>query len=137
MAMSRSRGGTSFTTRSPIRISPSVTSSRPATMRSSVDLPQPEGPTSTSSSWSCTVNVPRSTARWPRAYSLPPPFSSTPGTVRPPLPGGSRDLGLARRLALEAPPHHVHRDVERGQHRGRGDEPQQLVLEHARQGLRV
>ena len=45
MAMSRSFGGRSFTTRSPIRISPAVMGSRPAIIRSSVDLPQPEGPT--------------------------------------------------------------------------------------------
>ena len=52
MAMSRSRGGTSFTTSPPIQISPSVISSSPAIMRSVVDLPQPEGPTSTTNSWS-------------------------------------------------------------------------------------
>ena len=45
--MSRSLGGTSLTRRSPMRISPDVISSRPAIIRSSVDLPQPEGPTST------------------------------------------------------------------------------------------
>src|SRR5882672_98579 len=52
MAMSRSLGGTSFTTSPPIRISPSVMSSRPAIMRSVVVLPQPEGPTSTTNSLS-------------------------------------------------------------------------------------
>jgi hypothetical protein len=50
MAMSRSLGGTPFTTRSPILISPEVTLSRPAIMASKVDLPQPEGPTSTTNS---------------------------------------------------------------------------------------
>ena len=45
--MSRSFGGTSLTTSPPMRISPPVISSSPAIMRSSVDLPQPEGPTST------------------------------------------------------------------------------------------
>ena len=50
MAMSRSFGGTSFTTRSPIRISPDEISSRPAIMRNKVDLPQPEGPTSVTNS---------------------------------------------------------------------------------------
>jgi hypothetical protein len=44
MAMSRSFGGTSLTTSPPIRISPPVMSSRPAIMRSVVDLPQPDGP---------------------------------------------------------------------------------------------
>src|SRR5207253_576811 len=50
MAMSRSRGSSVLTTRSPISIVPAVTSSSPATMRSSVDLPQPEGPTITMNS---------------------------------------------------------------------------------------
>src|SRR5712692_7648781 len=50
--MSRSLGGRSFTTRSPMVISPPVISSSPATMRSVVDLPQPDGPTSTTNSLS-------------------------------------------------------------------------------------
>src|SRR5215469_2736790 len=50
MAMSRSRGGTSFTTSPPIQISPEVISSNPAIMRSVVDFPQPEGPTRTTNS---------------------------------------------------------------------------------------
>jgi hypothetical protein len=48
--MSRSAGSRSFTTRLPMAISPPEISSRPATMRSSVDLPQPEGPTMTMNS---------------------------------------------------------------------------------------
>src|SRR5699024_6846128 len=47
MAMSRSFGGTSLIRRSPMYISPLEISSRPATMRRVVDLPQPEGPTKT------------------------------------------------------------------------------------------
>src|SRR4051812_37977665 len=47
MAMSRSLGVSLLTTRPPIAISPPLISSSPAIMRSSVDLPQPEGPTST------------------------------------------------------------------------------------------
>jgi len=47
MAMSRSAGSTSLTTRPSMSILPEVVVSRPAIMRSSVDLPQPEGPTST------------------------------------------------------------------------------------------
>src|ERR1700736_1647643 len=50
--MARSLGGTSLTTRSPMRILPSVMSSNPAIMRSAVDLPQPEGPTRTMNSLS-------------------------------------------------------------------------------------
>ena len=52
MAMFRSLAATRLTTRSPMEISPAVMSSRPAIMRSSVDLPQPDGPTSTTSSLS-------------------------------------------------------------------------------------
>src|SRR3979411_331623 len=50
--MSRSFGGTSLTTSPPIMMSPPVMSSRPAIIRSVVDLPQPDGPTSTTNSWS-------------------------------------------------------------------------------------
>ena len=48
--MSRSLGGTVFTTLPPIAISPAVMFSSPASMRSNVDLPQPEGPTRTTNS---------------------------------------------------------------------------------------
>src|SRR5690606_23290273 len=47
---SRSRGGTSSTRRSPMRISPRVGSSSPAIIRIVVVLPQPEGPSSTRNS---------------------------------------------------------------------------------------
>ena len=50
MAMSRSRGDSVFTTRSPIFITPVLMSSSPATIRSAVVLPQPDGPTSTRNS---------------------------------------------------------------------------------------
>src|SRR5688572_28007779 len=53
--MSRSLGWTWLTTRPPISISPPVMFSSPAIMRSSVDLPQPEGPTSTQNSPSSMV----------------------------------------------------------------------------------
>src|SRR5882672_4256828 len=62
--MSRSFGATLLTTRPPIFTSPPEISSRPATMRNSVLLPQPEGPTSTQNSPSaidtstpCTTSV--------------------------------------------------------------------------------
>jgi hypothetical protein len=38
------------TSRPPIQTKPSSTSSRPASIRSAVDLPEPDGPTSTISS---------------------------------------------------------------------------------------
>src|SRR6478735_5113788 len=56
MAMSRSFGATSLTTRPPISTSPALGRSSPATMLSRVDLPQPDGPTST-------VNSPLSMSR--------------------------------------------------------------------------
>src|SRR2546425_4241902 len=52
MAMSRSLGGRSLTSRSPMWISPAVISSSPASIRKVVVLPQPEGPTSTMNSLS-------------------------------------------------------------------------------------
>src|SRR5262245_17400990 len=52
MAMSRSLGGTSLTTSPSTAISPSLISSSPAIMRKVVDLPQPDGPTSTTNSLS-------------------------------------------------------------------------------------
>src|SRR5450631_1128747 len=48
--MSRARGGRSLTTVPPITIWPAVMSSSPATMRNSVLLPHPEGPTNTTNS---------------------------------------------------------------------------------------
>jgi hypothetical protein len=50
MAMPRWLGGTSLTTRPSISSVPLVIFSSPATIRSSVDFPQPEGPTNTISS---------------------------------------------------------------------------------------
>src|ERR1035437_6639248 len=70
MAMSRSRGGTSLTTSPPIQISPAVISSRPAIMRNVVDLPQPEGPTSTTNSWSAISRSMPFTAWTSPSYSL-------------------------------------------------------------------
>ena len=50
MATSRSLGARSLMTRPSIWISPPEISSSPATMRSVVDFPQPDGPTSTMNS---------------------------------------------------------------------------------------
>src|SRR6478735_8330383 len=50
MASPRLAGGTSVTSSPSMRIWPEVRSSRPAIRRSSVDLPQPEGPTKTTNS---------------------------------------------------------------------------------------
>jgi hypothetical protein len=63
MAMSRSLGGRSLTTRSPILMVPSVMSSSPATILRAVVLPQPEGPTKTMKSPSATSKERSLTAR--------------------------------------------------------------------------
>ncbi len=47
MAMSRSFGGSVFTTRGPMAIVPALISSSPAIIRNAVDFPHPEGPTRT------------------------------------------------------------------------------------------
>ena len=67
MPMSRSRGETSLTTRSPSRTVPDVMVSRPATMRSAVVLPQPDGPTSATNSPSSTSRLSPLTAVTPDA----------------------------------------------------------------------
>src|SRR3954453_13750815 len=59
-----------LTTRSPIRMSPSLTSSRPAIMRSAVVLPHPDGPTKTTNSPSWTSRFRSETARKPSSYVL-------------------------------------------------------------------
>ena len=62
MATSRSLGGRSLTTRPPMETVPPVMVSSPATMRSRVLLPQPEGPTSTMNSPSLKESVASRTA---------------------------------------------------------------------------
>ena len=68
MAMSRSFGARSLTRTPPIRISPDVTSSSPAIILSSVLLPQPDGPTSTTNSpFSIARSTPCSTPTLPKS----------------------------------------------------------------------
>src|SRR3979409_155128 len=63
--MSRSRGATALTTRSPMRTSPSVIDSSPASIRSAVVLPEPDGPTRTMNSPSAMSSVRSRTASTP------------------------------------------------------------------------
>ena len=74
--MSRSFGATSLTTRSAIRIVPSVVSSSPATIRSAVDLPEPDGPTSTVKPPSATSRSSPSTARVPSGKTFETPANA-------------------------------------------------------------
>src|SRR5260221_7535883 len=67
--MSRSFGWTLLTTRSPIEIVPEVMFSRPASMRSKVDLPHPEGPTRTTNSPSSIgIDTPCRTSKLPNDF---------------------------------------------------------------------
>ena len=62
IAMSRSFAGTWFIMRPSIDTVPEVIGSSPAIMRSTVDLPQPEGPSRTMNSRSATVKLTSLTA---------------------------------------------------------------------------
>ncbi len=77
MAMSRSLGATSLTTRVPMRIVPAVASSSPASIRSAVDLPEPDGPTSTISSPSRTSRSRSLTASVPSGKTLVTPSKAS------------------------------------------------------------
>src|SRR5215831_10082242 len=70
MATSRSLAETSFTTLPSRRIVPAVTASRPATIRSAVVLPHPDGPTRTTNSPSSTKRSSECTASTPFAKTL-------------------------------------------------------------------
>src|SRR5829696_864379 len=97
MAMSRSRGGRSLTTWSPIKTLPSVMSSRPAIIRRAVDFPQPEGPTKTTNSPSgisrfilstATTSSPKTlvtSSRVTSAIPLPPSAYPNDSVVQDPL----------------------------------------------------
>src|SRR6185312_10825783 len=104
--MSRSFGVRSLTITSPIRISPSLISSSPASIRRAVVLPQPEGPTSTisSPSWisrsrSCTSCVPAGKTFATESYAIsamPVLVSHDQGGVgRQPFAVVGREHGLA------------------------------------------
>src|SRR5258708_27603193 len=114
MAMSRSFGGTLLTTRSPILISPEVIFSRPAIIRSSVDLPQPDGPTSTTNSPSpISTLTPWMTSMAPKALRTSriataaiPFLPAWAGALRPFGPRRGVPLG-PRVLFFRSRPNHV------------------------------
>src|SRR6516165_8108432 len=93
--MSRSLGGTSLTTRSPIVTVPALMSSSPATILRAVDLPQPDGPTSTMNSPSVMFRLKSLTAFAPPGYTLS-TWSMTMRAIRR-LPCGRLSLHRARR----------------------------------------
>src|ERR1700716_1026652 len=91
--MSRSLGWTLLTTRSPIEIVPEVIFSSPASIRSRVDLPQPEGPTRTTNAPSSIgIDTPCRTSKPPNDFRTsrictddihPLPNSREPKAVNP------------------------------------------------------
>src|SRR5436190_11461670 len=90
--MSRSLGSTSLTTRCPIWIVPSEGSSRPATIRSKVLFPHPEGPSNTRNSWSWISRLTLSTATTsPKRLVMPSNATRLIGSLPPRVaPGHSR-----------------------------------------------
>src|SRR5262249_16104577 len=84
MAMSRSFGDSSLTTRPPIETVPPEMSSSPATIRSAVVLPQPDGPTSTRNSPSPMSSERSKTAWTPLSYSLSTSLKTTSAIDQPP-----------------------------------------------------
>src|SRR5215831_2420758 len=110
--MSRSAGSSSLTTRPPISISPPVISSRPATIRSSVLLPQPLGPTMTTNS----PSVISALTPWMTllAFAPCPYVFSTPRRLIAPI---LFRLLLGFDQALDEPLLHQQHDQRRRQHR--------------------
>ena len=70
MARWRSRGAFSFIRSPPMVTSPSVMSSRPTIIRSTVDFPQPDGPTRIMNSPSAMSRLTSLTAGKPSPYFL-------------------------------------------------------------------
>src|SRR4051794_18932675 len=97
--MSRSREGTWLTTRSPMRTAPLEISSSPASIRSAVVLPQPEGPTSTMNSPSPISRSRSRTARVPSSYTLLTWSNVTSATLRLSIKG--RAAALHHKSAVE------------------------------------
>ena len=90
MAMPRCEGSASFTFAPSMNSSPEVMSSSPAMRRSSVDFPQPDGPTKTTKSpWAMSRSTSRITIMSPNAF--PTFFSTTSAT------DASSNLSLPRR----------------------------------------
>src|SRR5689334_21686605 len=82
--MPRSRGGRPLASSPPSSTAPLLGSSSPATIRSTVDLPQPDGPSSTMNSPSLTSRFTLSTATVPSGNTLVTSLSATVVTVTSP-----------------------------------------------------
>src|SRR6266850_6964482 len=119
MAMRRRSGGITVpgdeSTRSPTRISPASGAMKPATSRSVVVLPQPEGPSRATSSPGCTVSSrPATAATSPKRLVRPVMTTPGMGSARSARGACAHDVateqGLHRRHDGEG--HHEHEDAE-------------------------
>src|SRR5436190_8374010 len=133
-----------------MRISPPLTSSSPATIRSAVVFPQPDGPTSTMNSPSAISSVSSSTARVPSpkvlstrlkvTLAIAPPRSMSAAPRRRALPDDQarrQQVGAPGPLATGDPVEHeaggdladlAHRLVDRGQRRVDVRRDRQIVV---------
>ncbi len=108
MATSRWWGGQRVTSWPPIRMRPLVIGSMPAIRRSTVLLPQPDGPRMASSSWWRTCKVRSATATVPSACTRVTSSSRT-SAIGPPWPhfvqdpAAARDAGTLDILGAERP----------------------------------
>src|SRR4051812_35482130 len=117
--MSRRFGGSSETSRPAISTAPASTSSSPASMRSAVVLPDPDGPTSTMNSPSAISRSSASTAG-----------ASLPGYTRVACSNRTSAIDLLHSLRQFAP-----RAVARGAPCAQFVEPQQRGADDRRRGL--
>src|SRR3954451_14955689 len=109
--MSRSFGDRLFTSLSPMKSSPSVISSRPATMRSAVVFPQPDGPTSTRNSPSWMSSVRSKTGWTPLSYTLSTSLNATSAMDPPDM----EQIVVVQRLELVERKRHLLRSAH-GEH---------------------
>src|SRR5918995_1185850 len=122
--MLRSRGRTLLTSRSPMWIAPSSSGSSPASIRSAVDFPDPEGPTSTRSSPPAMSRLRLSTA----GVSVPGYVRVASTYLTPVIASPSLDRThrqAADHPLLSDPPGEDHRNA--GEHRGRRELRQELT----------
>src|ERR671933_1286010 len=102
--MSRSIGCSRLTTSPSIAISPFETSSRPAVIRSTVVLPEPEGPTKTRNSPSPIVRSSLSTATVPPGKTFVTSLKASSATAR-------NQVAVPERASLRRPPLRLEVDV--------------------------
>src|SRR4051812_36195223 len=105
MAMSRSRGASSFMRSPPMISSPSVISSNPATIRNAVDFPQPDGPTRIMNSPSWISRFMSLTASKPSGYrfQIPLKWISAIGRSPPAREPALRILIARARMTIPGP----------------------------------